>query len=138
MSRSLRVRDPQFHAKFVGRQCEAMASIVRALSVCLHGCRYAEFVGNEIRPQWRHTSRSLRVRDPQFHAKFVGRQCEAMASIGKSTKRLPAWMQVCRIRRERNSAAVASYVMISASLPAWTQICRIRRERNLAAIHRLI
>ena len=58
-------RNSQVNTGIVGRQCVAMASIsrslcvwlhgcksmLRSLRVCLHGRRYAEFVGNEIRPQ---------------------------------------------------------------------------------------
>jgi len=36
--------------RIVGRQCEAMAPVVNIAARCLHGRRYAEFVGNEIRP----------------------------------------------------------------------------------------
>jgi len=62
----------------VGRQCVAMASNVTIAARWLQGRRYAEFVGNEIWPQW------LNCDD-----RFV----------------LPAWTQVCRNRRERNLAA---------------------------------
>ena len=48
---------------------------------------------------------------------------------------VPIRMWVCRICREHNSAAMASYVTIASRLPAWTQVCQIRRERNLAATH---
>ena len=59
----------------VGRQCAAMASNATIAPRCLHGRRYAEFVGNEIWPQWRQMLRSLRVGHPQAKYTTLGHQC---------------------------------------------------------------
>ena len=96
--------------------------------ICVHGRRYAEFVGNVIWPQWLHCDDRFAFATYKRKYTSVGRQC-AHKDVGmpnlSGTKfgrngfkcydrfALPAWMQVCRICREQNSAAMASNVKVA-------------------------
>ena len=61
----------------------------RALRLCLHGRRYAEFVVNEICLHGRRYANSSGTkfgRNSQVNTGIVGRQCVAMASISRSLR----------------------------------------------------
>ena len=132
----------------------------RALRLCLHGRRYAEFVVNEICLHGRRYANSSGTkfgRNSQVNTGIVGRQCVAMASISRSLrvrdpqKIYPRSMwnvdvgvpNLSGTKFGRNgvnitiamrlAAWMQVNVTIASRLPAWTQVCRIRRERNSAA-----